>query len=1076
MLESQALAHKIIEAAKRARSQADVKAEFENLLRQFTEEAGLDLPFRPAPERTIIGAARADAVFGRLVIEYEKPGKLKASNDAPGNRETIEQLTRYITALSEREKRPLAGASTDGRFILFLLPGKGEMVPTDPQPICAQSVQSLLNTIQALGRKILSPDELNRDFGPESQVAQLGVSTLLTRVTGAPRPRVEMMFQEWGRIFGIVYGEHIQKARTLAKLYRIEETIQLKPLLFSVHTYYALFIKLLAAELLRQIKSLPSLTQELLSLDDAALKSKMATLEEGEYFATLGVKYFLEGDLFPWYLDAWGGDLAEVVRRICKSLNQYEPATATFLPEETRDLLKKLYQRLIPKRLRHDLGEDHTPGWLAERLLNQVGYEGNPDRRILDPACGSGTFLVLIINRVHKFLEDHFGRYPDKSVVLNKVLSNVVGFELNPLAVITARTNYLMALGDLLNFMKGEVQIPIYLTDSILAPREQIELFQKGYILHTAAGDFSVPSEIVQAGQIESLTSLLDESVRLSTGADLFLERAKRTCGLDQESFDAARPGLIELYRTMLDLDRQGRNRIWTGIIKNAFAPILVDRFDFVVGTPPWVRRGHLSSEYGAATKKLWHDYGLTSSKGSESRLGGGEKGLSMLFLYACSDNYLRNRGKLGFVITQTVFKAKGAEEGFRRFQLGKKQKLRVIHVDDFAELQPFEWASNRTSALILQKGASTKYPVPYTLWKKKSGLKITPDSTLREAIEASRRFNLCASPIDRTNPRSPWITLKPKAFDALRNVTKKSEYQAQRGAEIDPYGVCQVRLISKQPEGDILVENTFDPGRKRIRKVQAAIEPDFLYPLLRGMDISRWHANPAVFLLMVQDPQKRVGYDERWMAVNCPKTHGYLKNFEDILRGRGSKVARELAEKGAFYSMSGIGEYTFSPFKVVWQRTGRELEVAVISRGSTEQIEGKIIIPAGTVSFVPSEGEEESHYICALLNSAPSRSVVLAFSPSGRGFGAPSILEHLSIPRFDFSNPLHRELAELSLQAHRLVALHRGRSADLSSQGNGEGLFLKEIEEEIDRKAAQLWAITDEELTEIKRSLREMS
>ena len=76
-------------------------------------------------------------------------------------------------------------------------------------------------------------------------------------------------------------------------------------------------------------------------------------------------------------------------------------------PDNTRDLLKRLYQNLMPKALRHDLGEYYTPDWLAERLLNQLGYtekvKNLPQKRILDPACGSGTFLVLAIKRVRQW-------------------------------------------------------------------------------------------------------------------------------------------------------------------------------------------------------------------------------------------------------------------------------------------------------------------------------------------------------------------------------------------------------------------------------------------------------------------------------------------------------------------------------------------------------------------------------------------------------------------------------------------------------------------------------------------------
>jgi hypothetical protein len=46
--------------------------------------------------------------------------------------------------------------------------------------------------------------------------------------------------------------------------------------------------------------------------------------------------------------------------------------------------------------------------------------------------------------------------------------------QFNPLAVISARTNYLLAIGDLLPYRRGEVDIPVYLADSILTPNERL--------------------------------------------------------------------------------------------------------------------------------------------------------------------------------------------------------------------------------------------------------------------------------------------------------------------------------------------------------------------------------------------------------------------------------------------------------------------------------------------------------------------------------------------------------------------------------------------------------------------------
>jgi type I restriction-modification system DNA methylase subunit len=102
-------------------------------------------------------------------------------------------------------------------------------------------------------------------------------------------------------------------------------------------------------------------------------------------------------------------------------------------PDETRDILKKLYQYLVPKQIRHDLGEFYTPDWLAERCLNQLNYNGEPALRILDPACGSGTFLILAIKRAKQYAKK---KDIEEAETLKNIQFNIQGFDLNPLAVI----------------------------------------------------------------------------------------------------------------------------------------------------------------------------------------------------------------------------------------------------------------------------------------------------------------------------------------------------------------------------------------------------------------------------------------------------------------------------------------------------------------------------------------------------------------------------------------------------------------------------------------------------------------
>jgi hypothetical protein len=361
-----------------------------------------------------------------------------------------------------------------------------------PLPVGRESVELLLLYLRSLSRKPLTPEALAADFGPQGDVAPHLVNLFYNALQAhRDHPRVATFFAEWERIFGIVYGEELgqveKDASELAALYRTvsdrEGTPLLKPLFFAVHTYYALLMKFLAVELasLQGGALVGSFVAALPALPDDALRRELADLENGGTFALLGINNFLEGDFFGWYLDAWpapspsqgegrGEGLPDGIRTLARRLADFEPATTTLEPEHTRDLLKKLYQYLVPRKLRHDLGEYYTPDWLAERLLNQVGYTGEPDKRLIDPGCGSGTFPILALRRLRQYAADHLIPPAD---VLDAALKNIVGFDLNPLSVIAARTNYLLALGDLLRYRRGPVDLPVYVCDSILTPTER---------------------------------------------------------------------------------------------------------------------------------------------------------------------------------------------------------------------------------------------------------------------------------------------------------------------------------------------------------------------------------------------------------------------------------------------------------------------------------------------------------------------------------------------------------------------------------------------------------------------------
>ncbi|HEY1238974.1 MAG TPA: N-6 DNA methylase [Bryobacteraceae bacterium] len=134
------------------------------------------------------------------------------------------------------------------------------------------------------------------------------------------------------------------------------------------------------------------------------------------------------------------------------------------LPEEPADFLNDVYRQLFPAAMRRRLGEYYTPDWLAEKLLiATMGRDfGDPAQRVFDPSCGSGVFLLQTIKQIRQRVAA--GKIAPRRA-LELILRNVAGCDVNPLAVQTARTNYLLALGDL---AEGLIDVPVYEADSVL--------------------------------------------------------------------------------------------------------------------------------------------------------------------------------------------------------------------------------------------------------------------------------------------------------------------------------------------------------------------------------------------------------------------------------------------------------------------------------------------------------------------------------------------------------------------------------------------------------------------------------
>lgn len=106
----------------------------------------------------------------------------------------------------------------------------------------------------------------------------------------------------------------------------------------------------------------------------------------------------------------------------------------------SKDILGKAYKQHISKEERKQLGQFYTPDFVIDYILDLVGI--SPEKKILDPACGSGGFLMRAYNRLRKqYIEEDW----DINRIHNQILkNNLYGIDINPFATQLTVMNLLL--------------------------------------------------------------------------------------------------------------------------------------------------------------------------------------------------------------------------------------------------------------------------------------------------------------------------------------------------------------------------------------------------------------------------------------------------------------------------------------------------------------------------------------------------------------------------------------------------------------------------------------------------------
>lgn len=992
--------------------------------------------------------AKKDSSYNNVIIEFKAPGFFRGSKSSAKFKEATEQrLLPYIQREAIKAGIPaedFIGIAIDGDHLCFAQVLDGAIHTQHLIPFSEYAVGLVIQAIKADTRRAITLDNLLADFGHGSINAQAlmqAMADALADELAAPsNSKIKMLFEEWRTLYGQVADMSVLQADAInlemGFSWNGHSKQAMSGRLFVIHSYNSLLIKLLAAEIVSahglSTTEQPAQAMAALLDDSALLDALSLDIERAGIFTQAGINGFVEEAIFSWYLDVarqkvHSPFLVPALRGILAALSLYRTDYLT----HTRDVLRDLYQGLVPGRLRQSLGEFYTPDWLVDFTVEKAKSGAWLDKRVLDPTCGSGAFLLAVMRRMRD--EASLAGW-DAERIVKHLCTSVWGFDLNPLAVQTARVNFLMEIAGLLKAAPGQtLEIPVLLADAIYSPApnptkgEDVVKYQIGS--QVAGLDIALPSALafdrVRLDQV---------FVQMGEDVETDLEYAKAEARLlaaglmTSTEADEWREPLQYTYDQILALHRQQWNGIWFRVVRNFFWSATAGHFDCIVGNPPWVRWSKLPDAYRERVKPTCERYGIFSKN---KRHGGNELDISAMITYTTADKWLKTDGRLAFVITGTIFK-NPSSAGFRHFRLDpanpKTLHLAPVGVDDMKALKPFDDASNHTVVAVFNKTAKPgAYPVPYRLWGSVSGAaRAIPEGLALPAVMARVAITTKeAMPVNGTG--SPWAVLTKGRYKELKVLAGTCGWVAGRkGITTDLNGVFFVPII--KTSGTLAqVRSRPEAGKKQIGSAKTAwVESDLLYPLIKGagdfeacyLKLNNPHGTGENLYTFV--PNRGIGnadYDAGETDMNgigLAKTKAWFSGYKTELSAR-STYRRQM--KGApFYAVYNVGDYTFQPWKVVWPEMSSHFYAAVAGSATVPLAGNRPYVPDHKVYFAGFDAKEPAYFLCGLLNTPMIREWVESHNVS---IQVGDVFKHMRLPEYDATNVRHEALALLAEKAH---------------------------------------------------------
>jgi SAM-dependent methyltransferase len=903
---------------------------------------------------------RIDALLGRTLFEFKSDLRRE-------QRDAESKLPGYLAQRESDTGLHFVGVATDGAtFVPYELRG-GKLCPFEGFTTSADNPHELLAWLSSVVA-------IDADLEPNSDVVQreLGRSSLAWNIARQEliaiwnelreHPDVRLKRDLWAQLIRRVYGAALNE-----------------DVLFLQHTYLTIIAKTMAAKVLGVAMAEPS---ELLS---------------GRRFNEAGIGGVVESDFFDWLLASSKGP--DLVRRVALQASRFR------LEDVQADVLKGLYESLIDPEQRHFLGEYYTPDWLAERMCAQVIT--NPlEQRVLDPACGSGTFVFHAVRRLLKAAEEAGIPTPD---AIERACRQVCGVDVHPVSAQIARVTFLLAFGpERLKQRPSNINIPIYIGDSLqwntrgfLAERDVlIEVPESPQLLEFP---FEVTRDPIVFDAVIGRMLELSEQNAPAEGLTAWLQR-------DYRLNPATLNTLAQTYDTLHQLDRSGRNHIWGFVTRNLVRPIWLSqqsqKVDVVIGNPPWLSYRFMDADLQARFRTECQSFGIWHGQVAQ------QQDLSAYFFVRCAELYVRDGGVVAFVMPYAAM----TRRQFARFRAGlygvaQRGHSRLI----FLTVQ-------FTGAWVFSDKVQPLFPVPSCVLFARSGDGSGPRLPSRIQVATGILPRRDASGKEASQYLSWHDDVWPS--ERVDRVTQGYADRFRQGAIIIPRVLFTVQnaeagMLGANPTAPLVESRRTSlekPPWRDVLPLRGNIETYFLRPLYLGESIAPFRVLSPILSVVPWDVEGKL-----LLAAAEAQSRGYahlagwLTEAERVW-SQHSSGKRTLLEQLDYYGQLSA-QFPIAPLRVIYSKAGT-LPAATLMKDQASLVDH-------TLYWASVNGPDEGYYLLASLNSETARKLAEGLQARGQ-WGArhfDKVILSLPIPSFDRSNKLHRALARAAAHAEQVAA-----------------------------------------------------